>query len=192
MSAPNDTVEPVLRELGARLGGIDIVCANAGMGSGGRLGSGKFDHHRRTVETNVIGAMATIEAAVAMFREQGQGHIVAISSVAAFRGLPTSAPYSASKAALAVLMDGLRAELVGSGIQTTTLFPGYIDTPINRHMKQRPFLVDSVTGGRVMADLIEKRVVRSTVPVFPWNLVSKILPLLPLSAVAKMGHGKDG
>ena len=184
-------VEPALRALKQRLNGLDIVCVNAGMGSGGRLGTDKFEHHRRTIETNVIGAMATVEAAVKMFREQGHGQVVAISSVAAFRGLPTSAPYSASKAALAVLMEGLRAELLGSDIGVTTLFPGYIDTPINRHMKQRPFLIDSERGGKVMADLIEKRVERSTVAVFPWNLVSRVLPLLPLSMVAKMGAGKD-
>jgi short-subunit dehydrogenase len=183
-------VAPVLEALAQKLGGVDIICANAGMGSGGRLGDRFFEHHRKTIETNVIGAMATIEAAVKIFRAQKRGHIVAVSSVAAFRGLPTSAPYSASKAALSVLMEGLRAELYGTDIHTTTLYPGYIDTPINQHMgKNRPFLIDVEKGARICADLIEKRVVKSTVPVFPWNIVARLMQVLPTSSIARMGAG---
>ena len=138
------------------------------------------------METNVIGAMATIDAAAALFREQGHGHIVTIASVAAFRGMPTAAAYCASKAAVSTLMEGLRAELVGTNTRTTTLYPGYIDTPINNHMPNRPFLVDAEKGTRIMADLIEKQVVKSTVPVWPWNLVGRLLRILPVSMLAKM------
>jgi short-subunit dehydrogenase len=129
--------------------------------------------------------MATMDAAVALFRRQNRGRIVVISSVAAFRGMPGAASYCASKAAIAVYADALRAELYGTPVGVTTLFPGYIDTPINQNMKSRPFLVTVDKGARIVADLIERGVQTSTVPVYPWNLVGRLLRILPTSALAK-------
>lgn len=179
-------VPVVIGELDTALNGLDIICVNAGIGSGSALGSGDFDSDRQCIETNVIGAMATIDAAVALFRKKERGHIVSIASVAAFRGMPTGAAYCASKAAVSTLMEGLRAELVGSNIKTTTLYPGYIDTPINNQMPNRPFLIDAKKGTGIMADLIEKQVKKSTVPVWPWNLVGRLMRILPDSMLARM------
>lgn len=181
-----DDVAPALIAAAKALGGLDIVVANAGVGSTGPVGKGFFQSDRAVIETNVIGAMATLDAAVAQFRAQGHGHIVVISSVAAFRGLPGSASYSASKAAIAVYADAVRAELFGKQIKVTTLFPGFIDTPINRNMKSRPFVIGQEKGTRIIADLIERGVQTSTVPVFPWNLIGALVRVLPTSIVAKM------
>lgn len=181
-----DDVAPALEAAAKTLGALDIVVANAGVGSTGPVGKGFFQSDRTVIETNVIGAMATIDAAVTQFRSQGHGQVVVISSVAAFRGLPSSASYSASKAAIAVYADAVRAELHGKPIKVTTLFPGFIDTPINRNMKSRPFVVSQEKGTRIIADLIERGVQTSTVPVFPWNLISYLVRMLPTSAVAKM------
>ncbi len=175
----------VMERVSRDFGGLDIVIANAGIGSTGRIGHGHFDADRAVIETNVIGAMATLDAATALFRRQGRGHIVAISSVAAARGLPTSGAYSASKAAIAVYADALRAEVHGSGIRVTTLFPGYIDTPINQQMPSRPFLIPVDKGARIIANLIERGVQRSTVPVFPWNLVWYLLKWIPTFVLSK-------
>jgi short-subunit dehydrogenase len=178
-------VAPAIEEAARAHGRLDIVIANAGIGSTGRIGEGHFDGDRAVIETNVIGAMATLDAAVTLFRRQGRGQVVAISSVAAARGLPTSASYSASKAAIAVYADALRAELHGSGIRVTTLYPGYIDTPINQHMPDRPFLIPVDKGARIVASLIERGVKNSTVPVFPWNLVWYLLKCVPTAILAR-------
>jgi len=170
----------------AALGSIDKVIANAGIGSGGRIGdSGAFVQARDVINTNVVGAMATIDAATAFFRRQGHGHVITLSSVAAFRGLPGSGAYSASKAAISVYSEALRAETYDENIDVTVLLPGYIDTPINNSLKSRPFLIDLASGGRILADLIEKKVKRSTVPPWPWGLVARIIALLPTAVVAK-------
>ena len=169
-----------------RLGRIDLVVANAGIGSNGLIGAGHFDADRRTIETNVIGAMATIDASIALFRSQGRGHIVVIASVAAFRGLPGSGSYSASKAAIATYADSARVEVHGKPIKVTTLFPGYIDTPINQDMGDaRPFLIDVEKGAKIIADLIDRGVQKATVPVWPWNVVGFFLKLLPTAMLAK-------
>jgi short-subunit dehydrogenase len=182
-----DQVPTVVEELAATLGGLDVVVANAGIGSSGPIGRGHAHADRAVIETNVLGAMATIDAAVAIFRRQQRGQVVVISSVAAFRGLPGSASYSASKAAIAVYADGLRAELHGSPIKVTTLYPGYIQTPLNEHLPRKPFEINVEKGAKLIADKVERGAKSSTIPVFPWNVVSRLLRVLPTGRIAKMG-----
>jgi NAD(P)-dependent dehydrogenase (short-subunit alcohol dehydrogenase family) len=175
-----DDVHVAIDEAAGQLGRLDVVVANAGIGSVGLVGHGHFAEDRAVIETNVIGAMATIDAAVALFRRQNAGQVVVISSVAAARGLPGSGSYSASKAAIAAYAEAARIELYHTPIRVTTLFPGYIDTPINQDMPNRPFLIGVEKGARITADLIDRRVQEATVPVFPWNVMWRLLKVLPI------------
>jgi len=179
-------VEPTIRGLSKALGGLDIVMANAGIAYAGKFGESPLEKHIEVIHTNVSGAMATLDAALKLFREQGYGHLVGTSSVAAYRGFPRNAAYCASKAALSTFMEALRAETHKENIDITVLHPGYIDTEINRAVPSRPFLIYVDKGASVIADLIEKKVARSTVPVFPWNLVAPILKQLPTAIVARL------
>jgi short-subunit dehydrogenase len=181
-----EDVPAVVEDLAVTLGGLDLVVANAGVGSAGRVGHGHARAHRNVIETNVLGAMATIDAAVAVFLRQGRGQVVVISSVAASRGLPGSAPYSASKAGIAVYADAVRAELHGTSITVTTLYPGFIDTPINQGVARRPFLITLEKGAALIAEKIERRVESSTIPVYPWNVISRLLRILPTGLIARM------
>ena len=105
----------VFREFQQRFGTLDRVIVNAGVGEGRRLGTGHFELNKRTAETNYVAALAQVEAAMEIFREQKRGHLVLISSMSAMRGLPRHLTnYAATKAALAHLGEGLRAELLGS------------------------------------------------------------------------------
>jgi short-subunit dehydrogenase len=174
------------------LGRCDLVVANAGVGNSGRVGDGNMAKARAIVETNLLGAIATVEAAVALFRRQGgEGHVVGVGSVAGVRGLPGSASYSASKAGLATYLQAVRAETYAEPITVTTLAPGYIDTPLNRDMPRRPFLIDVEKGARTMADLIERRVSYATVPRMPWTLLAPVLRALPTSLLARTVPQRD-
>jgi hypothetical protein len=179
-----DTISPALQGLAESLEGLDIVFANAGIGLGEKIGAGEFTSARRTIETNLIGAMATVDAAVAYFLQRGSGHIVGASSVAAFRGTPRNSSYSASKAGLACYLETLRAEVYPKKIAVTVLYPGYIDTPLNRMLRSRPFLISVEKGAALMADMIERKVRSSTVPVMPWCMLAPLLKLLPTRVVA--------
>lgn len=179
-------VSGVVEDLSRRLGGLDTVVANAGIGLGERIGRDDFAKSRRTIEVNLLGAMATVDAAVALFLESGGGHVVGISSVAAFRGMPRGASYSASKAGFATYLEALRAETLGKRIHVTVLYPGYIDTPLNDMLPSRPFLIDVEKGAAIIAGLMAKKVRRSTVPVFPWNIVGRLLKVLPTGIIARM------
>ncbi len=181
-----DEVPVAIQELAGEVGGLDIVYANAGIGLGERIGKGDFEKAKKTIEVNLLGAIATIDAAAAYFLKKGEGHIVGTSSVAAFRGMPRSSAYCASKAGLAIYLESLRAELYRKNIDVTVLYPGYIDTPLNNMLPNRPFLIPVEKGAEIIVRLIEKRVKSSTVPVYPWNIVGRLLKILPTGMVAKM------
>lgn len=181
-----DSVPRVVGDLAQRLGGLDTIVVNAGIGLGEKIGRGDFDKARQTIEVNLLGAMATVDAAVALFLQKSGGHVVGISSVAAFRGMPRGSSYSASKAGFATYLEALRAEVLRKNIQVTVLYPGYIDTPLNDMLPSRPFLISVEKGAAIIATLIEKKVRRSTVPVFPWNIIGRVLKILPTGMIARM------
>ncbi len=174
-----ERVPEVLHKQAHELGGVQIVIANAGVGERSYPGEGTFHLDSKVIEINVLGAMATIDAGTEILKKEGGGQIVGISSVAGFRGLSTTPSYSASKAALSTYMEGIRNNLKQHKIAVTVLNPGFIDTPINTHRKSRPFLISAEKGARLMADMIEKKVWSSTVPVWPWALITKLMRLLP-------------
>ena len=176
----------VVGDLAQRLGGLDTVVVNAGVGLGESVGGGDFSKAKQTIEVNLLGAMATVDAAVSLFLQTGRGHVVGIASVAAFRGMPRASSYSASKAGLATYLEALRAEVLRKNIGVTVLYPGYIDTPLNDMLPSRPFLISVEKGAAIIATLIEKKVKRSTVPVFPWNVIGRVLKILPTGMIARM------
>lgn len=179
-------VSRVFTQARALLGPLDIVVANAGVGNHGHIGKVPFATVRDTINTNVLGLMATVEAAMRGFREQGYGHLVGISSVAACRGMPAGGVYGASKAAVNTYLESLRAETYNSPIVVTTLSPGFIDTPMNQGSKRRPFVIPVEKGGKLLVDLIEKQVEWATVPGWPWAMLSRLAVMLPTRLIAKL------
>ncbi|MGK5094164.1 SDR family oxidoreductase [Deltaproteobacteria bacterium TL4] len=181
-----ESIPSALSEMAKALKGLDIVFANAGIGLGGLVGKSDFKNAQKTIETNLIGAMATVDAAVAYFLSQGKGQIVATSSVAAFRGMPRNSSYCASKAGLSIYLESVRAEVSHKNIDVTVLHPGFIDTPLNDMLPNRPFVISSEKGAKLMASLIEKKVKSSTVPKMPWSVVGAMLKILPDSLMRKV------
>tara|TARA_R110002167_G_scaffold118753_3_gene295494 strand:- start:416 stop:1159 length:744 start_codon:yes stop_codon:yes gene_type:complete len=181
-----EEIGPCLDQLKTKLGTINIVLANAGIARAGKVSKAPWQQHIEVINTNVNGAIVTLSEALRIFNEQGHGHLVGTSSVAAFRGLPNNAAYSASKAALATFMEGIRAETLKDNIDVTVLYPGFIDTAINRDLKSRPFVIGVEDGAKLFADLIEAKVHSSTVPKWPWSLLGSFIKVLPTSLIAKM------
>ena len=176
----------VLAHCAEALGGLDIVVANAGVALASPAGKGQFEQARTVIEVNVIGALATADAAIGLFREQGHGHLVGISSVAGVRGMRNQGAYCASKAALSRYLEAVRMEAAPHNITVTDLAPGFIDTDLNRDMPSRPFVISAEKGTRIMADLIERRVRFRYVPGWPWALLAPLLARLPDALLRKM------
>lgn len=170
---------------------LDRVIVNAGLGKGAPYGKGSHYANRETIVTNVLGAAAQTEAAMAIFREQQAGHLVLISSITALRGMPKSmTTYGATKAFLASLGEGIRSEMLGKpelDIDVSVLYPGYIRTEMNEKVEQKTkFMVDTDVGVRAMVEAIEARKAKAYVPGKPWVTIGAAMQVLPLKVVRKL------
>lgn len=168
----------------AELGHLDRVIVNAGIGKGQRIGTGGFADNLATIQTNFVAALAQCEAAVGIFRRQNSGHLVTIASIAGLRGFGGSmTAYSSSKAALAALTEGIRADLLTTPIKVTTIYPGYIRTPLNAGAKHLPFAVDAAVGVKALVKAIERAPATAYVPAWPWRAIGFALKRLPLKMI---------
>lgn len=184
----HDQVFTVFREFADEFGTLDRVIVNAGLGKGQPLGTGYFHANKQTAETNFVAALAQCEAALEIFRKQNHGHLVTISSMSAMRGMPRNlTTYAATKAGLATLTEGIRADLLGTPIRVSTIYPGYIRSEINAKVKKTPFMVDTETGCRALVRAIEKEVNEAYLPAWPWIALGFLMRNLPLKVVARMG-----
>lgn len=187
----HDQVFAVFVQAAADLGGLDRVIVNAGLGKGGRIGTGAFHANKETAETNFIAALAQCEAAMEHFYERKAGHLVVISSVSALRGMPSSmTTYAATKAGLAHLAEGIRMDLIGRkglDITVTTIFPGYIASEMNEKVEQeQKLMVDTETGVRAMVKAIQKEVAEAAVPQWPWAPLGQVMKHAPLGVVRRL------
>jgi short-subunit dehydrogenase len=184
----DDQVFEVFRGFKADFGTIDRVVVNAGLGKGAPLGTGRYAANRQTAMTNFVAALAQSEAAMEIFREQGTGHLVMISSMSAVRGMPrTLTTYAATKAGVAHLAEGLRAELHGTPIKVTVLYPGYIRSEMNEKVEQStPLMASTEKGVRAMVDAIEKEKDSAFVPTLPWAPLSVVMRHAPMPLFRKL------
>jgi short-subunit dehydrogenase len=184
----DDQVFAVFRAFQADFGTIDRVVVNAGLGKGAPLGTGRYDANRQTAMTNFVAALAQTEAAMEIFRAQDSGHLVMISSMSAVRGMPkTLTTYAATKAGVAHLAEGLRAELHGSPIKVTVLYPGYIRSEMNEKVAQStPLMASTEKGVRAMVDAIEKEKASAHVPALPWAPMSVVMRHAPIPLLRKL------
>ena len=185
----DEQVFTVFRAFAEELGGLDRVVVNAGVGKGAALGTGRWDANRETAMTNFVGALAQAEAAMEVFRAQGHGHLVMISSMSALRGMRRAmTTYAASKAGVASVAEGLRSEFLGSDeMRISTIYPGYIRSEMNERVAHRTrFMVDTRTGVAAMVDAIEKGRRTAYVPAWPWLPIGLAVRVLPLSLVRRL------
>ncbi|MGV9672690.1 SDR family oxidoreductase [Gordonia sp. NPDC003504] len=181
-----DTVPVAFGKLRDDLGGLDRVIVNAGLGKGAPLGTGKMHANIETIQTNLIGALAQAEAALEIFRAQNHGHLVLISSMSAIRGMPKAqTAYSASKAGLTAIGQGLQAEFANSPITVSIVLPGYIQTDINRGVKTS-LMADTDDGVRAMVAAIEAEKAYAPVPSWPWVPIAAALKFLPSAITRRM------
>jgi short-subunit dehydrogenase len=157
------------------------------MGKGAAIGSGFFEANLQTAQTNFIAAIAQCEAAMAIFREQNNGHLVTISSISAVRGFRRAMTvYAATKAALTSLSEGIRIDVMNTPIKVTCIHPGFIRSEINEKVKTVPFIVDTETGCKAMVKAIQKEKANAYVPSYPWAILHWVLRIAPLSVLRKM------
>ena len=177
LALPADVRDPVALNAVAervreRWDRIDVLVANAGMSSTAaatKLNAGEVGD---LISINVIGVVNSVAAVLPAMLERGSGHLVAISSLASYRGMPKSGAYSASKAAVSTLFESLRVDLRKSNIAVTTIHPGFIRTPMTAGRKKKlPFLLEPEDAACRIIRAVERR---ARTYAFPWQLAALV------------------
>jgi NAD(P)-dependent dehydrogenase (short-subunit alcohol dehydrogenase family) len=122
-------VRAAVDEAARRLGGLDVLVDNAGIGAQGTVEDNDDDEWARVLDVNVTGVVRVVRAALPYLRRSHAGAVVTTCSVASYAGLPQRALYSASKGAVYALTLAMAADLVREGVRVNAVAPGTADTP---------------------------------------------------------------
>jgi short-subunit dehydrogenase len=178
VSDTNEIVR-VVRAVDAELGGLDLVVANAGIGGMVPLERLSWESIEPMVRVNFDAAVATLTAVLPLMLERRRGHVVGVSSIAGYAALPRSSMYCATKAGLAMFLEALRLDLIGTGVNATVINPGFVRTPMtDLNEFPMPFMVEVDDA----ADLIVRRLAKAPAIIdFPVPLVAamRLLRILP-------------
>ena len=156
----------------AKLGPIDVLIANAGIGTSTHISQLDPNHVANVIIINVLGAANSVAAVVPQMVERGKGQLVAISSLAAYRGLARSAAYCASKAAMSAYFESVRIDLRGTGVGVTIIHPGFIKTPLTAGREANmPYLMELDDAIPKIVSAIEKG--KKSIA-FPWQLATVV------------------
>lgn len=173
-------VESSLDKTVETFGGLDYAVANAGVSWRTNALDADVESYRETMNINVLGVVHALKYALDHMLDDGGGRLVAVSSMASYKGLPGKAAYCASKAAVARLAESFRLDLTDEPVGVTTVFPGYVKTPMTDHYPEGElsFLVPVDEAVDTMREAMENDRDRCA---FPWQmqLLSGALSLLP-------------
>jgi short-subunit dehydrogenase len=171
-------------------GRIDRLILNAGGGSRTPPEQLTSADMRASFDLNLFGVVNFVEAALPSLLTQGKGQIVAIGSLAGFRGLPHAASYGAAKAALMNYIESLRIDLAPRGIAVTLAAPGFVVTKDTRKQRAKPMSIDVERA----ADLLAKAILAQRPYVsFPWRLawIARLTRMLPASLYDRLIRALD-
>jgi len=152
---------------------IDLLIANAGIG-GNNAETRALQPLavKKVIDINLMGAVNSVHAVLPRMLKRGSGHIVAISSLAGFRGLPRSAAYSASKAGMTAFFESVRLDVKHQGVDVTIIQPGFIKTPLTSGREAKmPFLMELEDAVPMFIKAIEKK---KRFAAFPWQLATVV------------------
>ena len=155
-------------------GRLDVMICNAGFGIYGAIDQIAPADMRRLIDVNYMGTYHAARAALPIFRRQGTGHVVIISSIVGKRGVPYVGAYAATKFAQVGLAECLRAELVGTGIHVTVVYPISTETEFFQVMTRESGHATRAAGPRQSAERVANAIAwaieRPTAEVYPYGL----------------------
>lgn len=173
-------VRSALNALAERLGPVDVLVACAGITGATFVDNLDLEQTETILRVNFLGVIYALDAVLPDMLARQSGHIVALASLAGCRGMPFSAAYSASKAALMTYLESLRPALRRRGIAVTTVLPGFVRTPLmaNAPIQPQMAMMEPEQAARHILRAIQRR---SRVYAFPWStsLLLRVLRWLP-------------
>jgi short-subunit dehydrogenase len=138
---------------------VELLVANAGTsaGPGPDSPSEGVETAARQVRVNLLGAINTVEPLLPALCRRGRGRVAVVASIAAYRGLPYSPGYCASKAGLRAYAEALRPRLASRGVGVTIVCPGFFDSPMtDRFDGPTPFMVSADAAARIVKRGIDR------------------------------------
>lgn len=152
-------------------GAIDVLIANAGIGgNNAETRDLKPEAVAKVININLLGAVNAVSAVLPQMLEKRSGQLVAVSSLAGFRGLPKSAAYSASKAGMTAFFESVRLDVQHKGVAVTIIQPGFIKTPLTAGRENKmPFLMELEDAVPLFLRAIEGK---KKFAAFPWQLAT--------------------
>jgi short-subunit dehydrogenase len=167
-------------------GRLDVMMCNAGFGIYGAIDEIAPDQMRKLVDINYFGTYYATRAALGVFRRQGTGHIVIVSSIVGKRGVPYMGAYSATKFAQVGLAECLRSEVEGSGIHVSVVYPISTSTEFTEVMlRETGSDISQSVGPRQsaedVADAIAAAIAKPIPEIYPY---AKSRGLVLLNAIA--------
>ena len=166
-----NAVAAAAESLRNEFGRIDVLIANAGIG-GNNAETRNFNAAAvaEVININLLGAVNAVAAVLPQMLEVESGQLVAVSSLAGFRGLPKSAAYSASKAGMTAFFESVRLDVQDKGVAVTIIQPGFIKTPLTSgRANKMPFLMELEDSIPLFLNAIERR---KKFAAFPWQLAT--------------------
>jgi NAD(P)-dependent dehydrogenase (short-subunit alcohol dehydrogenase family) len=168
-----DDMTQMVAQAVERFGRLDVMLCNAGFGVAGAIDDITPDQMRRLMDVNYMGTFYAARAAMPVFRKHGRGHVIMVSSIAGKRGVPYMGAYSATKFAQVGLAECLRAELAGSNIHVTVVYPVSTETEFFDVMSTQTGLkITRAYGPRqdvaIVADAIARAIDRPVPEVYPY------------------------
>jgi short-subunit dehydrogenase len=145
------------RSLTDRLGPCDVLVANAGVGVSNSATDLNVAGAEAVIRTNLLGPMYAFEAVLPDMLARRTGHLVGISSVAAFKGLPGAAAYCASKAGLNAYLESLRISLRSKKIAVSAICPGFIRTDMTAKNTRMIWVLEPDVAARKIVRAIARR-----------------------------------
>lgn len=147
----HDQVLKTFQNIEEEWGLPDVVIANAGIGRPSSVTNMKMQEIESLFQVNFFGVLYTADAVIGKMVERGSGRFAAVSSLAGWRGLPFSGSYSASKAAVTAWMESSRVQLQRTGVELTTVHPGFVRTPMTaKNRFPMPFLMNADRASRII------------------------------------------
>jgi len=157
-----------------------VLVASAGITGVTLVDDLNVDLAEAIARINFLGVVYAIDAVLPGMLERGRGRIAVVSILAGCRGMPFSAAYSASKAAVSKYAESMRPALRRRGIYMTTLYPGFVRTPLMENAEVKP-PVPMLEPDRAAQYILYAIRRRKRTYGFPWstNLVVRCLRWLP-------------
>jgi short-subunit dehydrogenase len=184
-----DAFEDRLRSIVERHPDIDLVIANAGIDLPQKITAPDWRLAKKHFDVNAISNYVLFAALVPRFVERGSGHVAAVVSLGGLLGCPYAHAYNASKAALRMMMDGMRAETLGTGVTWTSVFPGFLEGRMAAgNAWKQPYRVPmAVAAERILAGVLDRRSIVKFPLLAAWQV--RLADLLPVRLRDRMVAG---